>query len=122
MSTDNLNSGGITTPRLVEGKRLVGQSFSTEFVISAKPASDKPEISIASESDTTPRSYKIAATTGPVPLSVGAPIFGVMLMRKSSRVGGFSRPLRTGAQASRLQIERRASGDACAPVIMHHSS
>src|ERR1041385_6573279 len=105
MSTDNLNSGGITTPRVAEAKGVFGESFSTELMISANRASDKPEISIASESDTTPRSYKIAATTGPVPLSVGAPIFGVMLMRKSSRVGDFNRSLRTGAQASRLQIE-----------------
>src|ERR1041384_8749138 len=75
MSTDNLNRGGITTPRVPEAKEVFGESFSTELMISANRASDKPEISIASESDTTPRSYKIAATTGPVPLSVGAPIF-----------------------------------------------
>src|ERR1041384_6621297 len=62
------------TPRLPAAKAVFGENFSTELMISANLASDKPEMSTASESDTTPRSYKIAATTGPVPLSVGSPI------------------------------------------------
>src|SRR5437764_11587946 len=74
MSTDDLNSGGITTPRPPAAKAVFGENFSTELMISENLVSDKPEISTASESETTPRAYKIAATTGPVPLSVGAVI------------------------------------------------
>src|SRR5256885_612349 len=74
MSTDNLNSGGITTPRPPAAKAVFGENFSTVLMSSANLASDKPEISTASESETMPRAYKTAATTGSVPLSVGAPI------------------------------------------------